>query len=133
MLAFVAVAVAAVGEAWVVLDGGQDAGQQYVSEHSASVPETARTVTISATMPAPSSHARRLSAMLEAGTMPHEATMAEVLTDTDCAPDARMVSRCRNEMLLANGGRIVLRHPHDMSSVPCLAPEEQVLLVPTSS
>lgn len=127
------VAVAAAGGAWVVLDGGRDAGEQYVSEHSASVPETARTVTISATMPAPSSHARRLSAMLEAGTMPREPTMAEVLTDTDCAPDARMVSRCRNEMLLANGRRIVLRHPHDMSSVPCLAPEEQVLLVPASS
>jgi hypothetical protein len=116
----------------VLLDRGPDAGEQSVWEHSASVPETARTVTISATMPAPSTHPRRLSAMLEAGAMPHGPMMAEVLTDTDCAPDRRMVSRCRNEMLLANGRRIVVRHPHDMSSVPCLAPEEQVLLVPTS-
>jgi hypothetical protein len=127
------VALAAVGGAWVLLGRGPDAGERYVSEHSASVPETARTVTISATMPAPSAHARRLSAMLEAGEMPDELMMAEVLTDTDCAPDARMVSRCRNEMLLANGRRIVLRHPHDMSRVPCLAPGEQVLLVPTSA
>lgn len=126
-------AVAAIGGAWVVLDGGRDAGEQYLSEHSASVPATARTVEISATMPAPSAHARRLSAMLEAGAMPAEPTMAEVVTDTDCAPDARMISRCRNEMLLADGSRVVLRHPHDMSSVPCLAPEEQVLLVPASS
>lgn len=127
------VALVAVGGAWALLGRGPDAGERYVSEHSASVPETARTVTISATMPAPSAHPRRLSAMLESGTMPPEPMMAEVLTDTDCAPDARMVSRCRNEMLLASGGRIVLRHPHDMSSVPCLAPEEQVLLVPTSA
>lgn len=133
LLVLTFVAFVAVGGAWALLDRSQDDGSRYVSEHAASVPETARTVTISETMPAPSSHARRLSAMLEAGAMPHEPMMAEVLTDTDCAPDARMVSRCRNEMLLADGSRVVLRHPHDMSSVPCLAPEEQVLLVPASS
>ena len=27
-------------------------------------------------------------------------------------------------------GTIVLRHPHDMTKVPCLAPGEQVRLVP---
>jgi hypothetical protein len=71
--------------------------------------------------------------VLESGGMPREPTMAEVLTDTDCAPDGYMVSRCRNEMLLADGRRVVLRHPHVMSSVPCLAPGEQVLLVPAST
>jgi hypothetical protein len=58
--------------------------------------------------------------------------MAEVLTDTDCTPDGQMISRCRNEMQLADGRRIVLRHPHKMSEVPCLAPGEQVRLVPVS-
>jgi hypothetical protein len=131
MLTFVA--LVALGGAWVLLGRDPEAGKRYVSEHSAAVPETARTVTVSATMPLPSAHARRLSAMLETGAMPREPMMAEVLTDTDCAPDERMVSRCRNEMQLSDGRRVVLRHPHDMSSVPCLAPGEQVLLVPAST
>ena len=126
-------ALVAVGGAWALLVRSSGTGTRYVSEHPTAVPETARIVTISARMPQPSMHARRLSAMLEAGPMPHAPMMAEVLTDTDCAPDERMVSRCRNEMHLANGHRIVLRHPHDMSKVPCLAPGEQVLLVPTST
>ena len=131
---FVAVVGLAVfGAGWVLVGRGPSDGARYVSEHSAAVPEAARTVAISATMPAPSAHARRLSAMLEAGVMPRQPTMAEVLTDTDCAPDAQMVSRCRNEMELADGRRIVVRHPHDMSTVPCLAPGEQVQLVPTSA
>lgn len=48
--------------------------------------------------------------------------MADALTDTDCAPDGQMISRCRNVMRLADGRQLVLRHPHDMSKVPCLAP-----------
>lgn len=121
------------GGAWTLLGRNSDASKPYVSEHSAVVPEKARTVTVSETMPLPSAHARRLSAMLEAGAMPHEPMMAEVLTDTDCTPDERMVSRCRNEVELANGDKIVLRHPHDMRSVPCLAPGEQVRVVPQST
>ncbi|MGH3126935.1 MAG: hypothetical protein ACRDPX_03350 [Gaiellaceae bacterium] len=126
-------ALVAVGGGWALLARNSGNGTRYVSEHPTAVPETARVVTISARMPQPSTHVRRLSAMLEAGAMPHEPTMAEVLTDTDCAPDEHRVSRCRNEMHLANGHRIVLRHPHDMSEVPCLAPGERVLLVPTST
>ena len=102
----------------------------YVSEHSAEVPDVARTVAVSRSMPMPSAHARRLSAMLEDGQMPGGPIMAEVMTDTDCAPDAEMVSRCRNELRLDDGSRIVLRHPHDMSRVPCLAPGERVRLIP---
>jgi hypothetical protein len=131
ILLFTFLALVAVGGAWALL-GRDPAAERYVSEHSAAVPETARTVTVSATMPLPSAHARRLSAMLEAGAMPHEPMMAEVLSDTDCAPDEQMVSRCRNEMQLANGDRIAIRHPHDMRNVPCLAPGEQVRLVPTT-
>lgn len=134
LLTFIAViGLVALGGGWVALGRDAGDGERYVSEHSAPVPETARTVTISATMPPPSAHARRLSAMLEAGRMPHGPMMAEVLTDTDCAPDARMVSRCRNEIEFPDGRRIVVRHPHDMSRVPCLAPGEQVLVVPTSA
>ncbi|MGH3079413.1 MAG: hypothetical protein ACRDPZ_14690 [Gaiellaceae bacterium] len=129
LLAFVA--LVALGGAWGLLGRDSGAGEQYVSEHSAVVPEDMRTVAVSATMPLPSAHARRLSAMLEGGAMPGGPMTAKVLTDTDCAPDARMVSRCRNEMQLPDGSRIVLRHPHDMSEVPCLAPGEDVLLVPT--
>jgi hypothetical protein len=127
------VTLAALGGAWALLDRGPDAGDRYVSEHATPVPETARTITVSATMPLPSATARQLSAMLETGEMPRAPMSAEVLTDTDCAPDERMVSRCRNEMRLADGRTIVLRHPHDMRNVPCLAPGEQVLVVPTSA
>lgn len=118
---------------WVVVgtDGGPSA--RAVSEHGARVPSTARTVALSATMPPPSAHARRLSAMLEEGAMPDGPMTAEVLTDTECAPDASMVSRCRNEMRLRDGRTMVIRHPHDMSRVPCLAPGEQVLVVPASA
>ena len=132
LLAWVTVAgVVALAGGWALL--GRDPGDsaRYVSEHSTPVPDTARTISLSAAMPAPSAHARRLSAMVEAGAMPHRPMMAEVLTDTDCAPDAQMVSRCRNELELSNGKRMVLRHPHDMRNVPCLAPGERVLVVPT--
>ena len=88
---------------------------------------------VSRVMPAPSVSERRLSAMLERGVMPAAPTTAEVLSDTDCAPDSAMISRCRNEVRLPDGSTMVLRHPHDMRHIPCLAPGEQVLLVPTKA
>jgi hypothetical protein len=124
-------ALVAAGGAVILL--GRVGGPMLVSEHPVAVPENARTVTISTTMPSPSAHARRLSAMLERGSMPAGRTVAQVLTDTECAPDERMISRCRNELLLADGRTMVVRHPHDMRSVPCLAPGEEVLLVPASA
>lgn len=128
-----AIAVAAVA-AVVLLDQGSPAAEPatptFVSEHPVAVPEKLRTVTVSSTMPMPSAHERRLSAMLEAGELPAEPTMATVVTDTDCVPDEEMVSRCRNELQLEDGRTIVLRHPHDMRDVPCLAPGEQVRLLP---
>jgi hypothetical protein len=120
--------VAGVGITLATLGGGGD-GRDYVSEHPVAVPDTVRTVSVSREMPMPSAHARRLSAMLEEGTL-RGPTTAEVMTDTDCTPDEHMVSRCRNELRLPDGSTIVLRHPHDMSKVPCLAPGEQVRLVP---
>jgi hypothetical protein len=41
-----------------------------------------------------------------------------------------MISRCRNVVRLEDGSELVLRHPHDMRDVPCLAPGERILLVP---
>ncbi len=118
-LAAIAVLVAAA----VLTVGGRD-------EAADRSPPSARTVLVSRAMPMPSAHARRLSAMLEEGAMPDRPMMADVMTDTDCTPDAHMISRCRNVMRLADGHRIVLRHPHDMSHVPCLAPGERVRLIP---
>ena len=108
-----------------------DSSPTSVAEHPVAVPATARTVAISRTMPMPSAHERRLSAMLEHGTMPDRSMMAEVMTDSNCAPDAEMISRCRNVIRLADGRQIVLRHPHDMTKIPCLAPGERVRLIPT--
>jgi hypothetical protein len=82
---------------------------------------------VSAT-PLPSAHARRLG-NARGGAMPGGPMTAKVLTDTLCTGRADG-SRCRNDAA-ADGSRIVLRHPHDMSEVPCLAPGEDVLLVPT--
>jgi len=129
VLLVVAVALLALGAARTLLGSGEPAP---VTEHPVAVPEQPRTVTVSLTMPAPSAHERRLSAMLEQGSLPKHRTMAEVRTDTDCTPDAQMVSHCRNEVRLQDGTTIVLRHPHDMRKVPCLAPGERVLLVPAS-
>lgn len=133
LLLLTVTAVAVLGGAWGLLSSLGSDGGRYVSEHPVSAPEEARTVTASATMPLPSAHERRLSAMLEEGEMPSGPMLAEVLTDTECAPDEQMISRCRNEMRLADGRTIVLRHPHDMRSVPCLAPGEQVFVVPASA
>ena len=108
-----------------------DSSATAVSEHPVVVPAAARTVSVSRKMPMPSANERRLSAMLEDGTMPDRPMMADVMTDTDCTPDAQMISHCRNVMRLADGRQIVLRHPHQMSRIPCLAPGERVRLIPT--
>lgn len=109
-----------------------DAGA-YASEHLVKVPTSMRTVSVSYEMPMPSAHARNLSAMLIEGHLPGAPMIAEVMTDTDCAPDAQMISHCRNEMRLSNGETIVVRHPHDMRDIPCLAPGERVRLVSAST
>ena len=106
--------------------------REAITEHPVTIPKTARTVGISTAMPAPSASARRLSAMLEEGVMPTGRVMAEVLSDTECTPNTAMISRCRNEMRLPDGSTIVVRHSHDMRQIPCLAPGERVLLVPST-
>ena len=132
LLAATAIVVATAGV--FMLAPGEDAADSSataVSEHPVAVPAAARTVSVSRMMPMPSAHERRLSAMLEDGTMPDRPIMAQVMTDTNCTPDAEMISRCRNVMRLADGRQIVLRHPHNMADIPCLAPGERVRLIPT--
>lgn len=131
--ALAAVTIAAAVGGVLALGGREEAADNSpapASEHPIAVPAAARTVVVSRAMPMPSAHARRLSAMLEEGPMPGRPMMAEIMTDSDCAPDAQMISRCRNVARLASGQQIVLRHPHDMSTIPCLAPGEQVRLIP---
>jgi hypothetical protein len=135
LLPLAALAIAAAAVAGVIALGGREdaAGNSptSASEHPTAVPAAARTVLVSLTMPMPSRHERRLSAMLEEGTMPDRPMMAEVMTDSDCQPDAQMISHCRNVVRLGSGRQIVLRHPHNMSTIPCLAPGERVRLIPT--
>jgi hypothetical protein len=132
--AVAAIAVLVVAASVLTLGGRDEAAESSpasVPEHPLAATPSARTVRVSPAMPMPSAHARRLSAMLEEGAMPDRPIMADVMTDTDCTPDAQMISRCQNVMRLADGRRIVLRHPHDMSNVPCLAPGERVRLIPS--
>jgi hypothetical protein len=133
-LAFALGAAAVLAVAGVLALALQRGGEStvLVAEHPIEVPAQVRSVFVSLTMPTPSAGARRLSAKLESGTLPSGATTGEVLTDTDCTPDHEMISRCRNEVRLRDGSRIVLRHPHDMTTVPCLAPGERVRLVPAA-
>ena len=66
------------------------------------------------------------------GTMPSRAMAAVTLTDENCQPDARGMSHCLNELQLANGQTILVRHDHDMRVVPCLTPGEKVQVAPTA-
>ena len=86
---------------------------------------------ISSTMPMPSAHPRRLSAMLEQGPMPPRATTGEVLSDTQCAPRTRTRSpTARNEVRLAGGSTIIGRHPHEVAHVAEGGPSDTVRLLP---
>ena len=67
-------------------------------------------------------------ASLEKGDMGTGPTMGTVLTDEDCAPDAQGISHCLNELELADGTSLTVRHNHRMSEVPCLTPGEQVMV-----
>jgi hypothetical protein len=66
-----------------------------------------------------------LMASLEQGKLPVAATTATVLTDSNCQPDQDGVSHCLNELDVGTA-RLVVRHHHKMSEVPCLTPGERV-------
>lgn len=99
------------------------------SENATSGTEGMKTVRVFDREPGtPSPSATNLHAGLEKGKLPNEPVVGTVVTDEDCAPDEQGISHCRNVVRLAGGGTIVLRHPHEMHQVPCLAPGEKVLL-----
>ena len=117
----------------VFFAGGGSAPTRYAEEHPVSIPAASRTIQVSRSMPMPSAQPRHLSAMLEQGSMPAHVMTGTVLSDTECAPDASSISHCRNEVRLPDGSTIVLRHPHDMAHIPCLAPGEHVRLLPATA
>lgn len=49
-----------------------------------------------------------------------------VLTDTNCAPDARGLSHCHNSISFGNGSQITIMDNHQMSHHRCLRPGERV-------
>lgn len=105
-------------------DGGSPDG--LTSETSAS-PQAQRTVAVSnAYMPRPSEPGATLNALRITGRIPGRPEGGTVLTDDDCAPDARGISRCVNRIRLGSGRRLSVRHPHRMMEVPCLSPGELV-------
>jgi hypothetical protein len=90
-----------------------------------------RTVVLRTGEISPSPPGSVLHTRLMTGAMPADRTTAVVLSDEDCEPDAAGVSHCRNGLLLADGKRLVVRHYHSMSTVPCLSPGEEVTVLPS--
>jgi hypothetical protein len=107
--------------------GGTSPSSSAPAGHGATA-EGLRTVLVFDQAGAPSPSLTTLHAGLEEGALPSRPAVGTVLTDEDCAPDRQGISHCRNEVSVAGGGVVVLRHPHDMRQVPCLAPGEKVLL-----
>lgn len=111
--------------------GGGGATEGVAADPAHTPPPQTRVLVVSRSMPAPSRPGTTLHGRLERGPMPHAPMHGTVLTDSECAPDAHGVSRCRNEVRLADGSTIVVRHPHDMAQVPCLSPGEPVRVSPS--
>lgn len=112
-------------------DGERPAGRSVVAvDPHGAVIAAARTLVLSRTAPAPSRPGRRLNGRLVGGTMPSGPTRGIVLSDEDCAANAKGVSNCLNRIRLADGTEIAVRHPHAMSEIPCFAPGEPVRVVP---
>ncbi len=80
------------------------------------------------TVPDAVSNDKQTIAVLLSGAMPHGTVKATVMTDENCAADAQGYSHCRNDLRLADGSVLHLRHNHQMGMVACLAPGEQVIV-----
>ena len=80
--------------------------------------------------PRPSTSPTSMNAQRLEGPVPARTTVARVLTDEDCAPDAAGVSHCRNAMRLEDGRTLTVRHPHRMVDVACMTPGEKVRVTP---
>jgi hypothetical protein len=80
------------------------------------------------TAPGAVSTAKQTIAVLLSGAMPHGTVKATVTTDENCDPDAQGYSHCRNDLRLADGSVLHLRHNHPMGMVACLSPGEEVIV-----
>lgn len=110
--------------------GGGDAAGQSVEK----TPASQRVVLVAPGGPVePSLPGGVLHVWLLRGKLPSKAVEARVLTDEECEPDAAGISRCLNQLLMPSGETLVVRHPHDMSIVPCLSPGERVRVVAASA
>jgi len=107
--------------------GGESLSSSSTGAH-ATPGEVERTVIVYDHQPGPSPSQVTLHAGLEEGQLPAGPVTATVLTDEECEPDAQGISHCRNEVALASGTTVVLRHLHNMMEVECLAPGEEVVL-----
>jgi hypothetical protein len=74
------------------------------------------------------SNDKQTIAVLLNGAMPHGTVKATVTTDENCAADAQGYSHCRNDLRMADGSVLHLRHNHPMGMVACLAPGEEVVV-----
>lgn len=128
--ALLAVALVA-GLVAVAIGSGSDPGAGPSATTAADVGAGARvaprTVVVSTgRMPSASRPGAPLHALQRSGPVPDRAQTATVLTDADCAPNARGLSNCLNRLRLADGRTLTVRHPHRMMDVPCLSPGERV-------
>ena len=90
---------------------------------------TVRTLLVAASGPVDISvPGQPLRAILVSGSMPSMPSMATVLSDENCAPDAQGVSHCTNRLRMEDGSHLTVTHPHRMATVPCLAPGERIAL-----
>jgi hypothetical protein len=108
--------------------GGPSSSSSSQTGEETTAADGMKTVLVFNHVPAPSPSVTNLHAGLEEGKLPDGPVVGTVLTDEDCMPDQQGISHCRNVVRLSGGKTIVLRHPHEMHQVPCLAPGEKVLL-----
>ena len=113
--------------ALLVTSGGRSS---VTADPAHTAPATVRTLLVSESQAPVSQPGLVLHGRLVGGHMPMAATMGEVMSDEDCAPDAMGISHCRNAVRLADGRTIMVRHPHDMGRVPCLTPGERIRVRP---
>jgi hypothetical protein len=104
-------------------------GHEHAGDRAHQRPALTRTLAVyTDAEPAPSAHPERMRALLTQGELPNGVVEATVLTDEDCAADAKGVSHCRNQLRLPNGKKVTVRHPHRMHDVPCMTLGETVRL-----
>lgn len=88
-----------------------------------------RTLSVSSDqMPTPSQPGEALHARRISGEIPTSEIVGTVVSDENCEPDENGVSHCLNRIELPGKRMLVVRHPHDMTVVPCLYPGERIIV-----